>query len=365
MLSHAERPVNRNCKTPVATIVRMAQAVALGAMLLASVAAPSLAAQSASTQAPAAPPTANQANQAPATASAPSQATTPQWQIDAGGKMEFDIASVKQDTAPQTEQTVNSNIPLGPMDMFTPTGGLLSSTNFPLSQYMIFAYKFTPAQFQAVQSQLPKWANTDRYDIQARASIPNPTKDQFRLMMQALLADRFKLKIHYDTKQVPVMALVLDKPGKLGPHLQPHPGDLPCPTDVPPPNSGPGAPPTVAGGFPVSCGSLQGWLDAGRVHVGGRNMTLGVFATELTGLADNGIDRSVLDKTGLAGKYDFIFDFALQINGPLPPGFDFTPDESAPTFMEALKQQLGLKLESQTGPVPVVVVDHVEQPTEN
>jgi uncharacterized protein (TIGR03435 family) len=294
------------------------------------------------------------------------QAPTPQWQIDAGGKMEFDIASVKPDTAAQSATTTHSNIPLGPQDAFSPTGGLLSSTNWPLSQYMVFAYKLTAAQFRAVQAALPKWANSDRYDIQARAS-GNPTKDQFRLMMQALLADRFKLAIHYETKQLPVMALELDKPGKLGPKIQLHPSDVPCSTAPLPPGSAPGAIPTVAGGFPEPCGELIGWPSEnppGRILVGARNVPLTMFST----LIDNpatGIDRPVLDKTGLEGKYDFIFEFTPQFNGPLPPGANFTPDPTGPTFQEALKEQLGFRLVPQTGPVDVIVIDHVEEPSAN
>ena len=290
----------------------------------------------------------------------------PQWQVDAGSKMEFDVASVKQDTATPSRSTVNSNIPLGPQDMFSPTGGLLSATNWPLFQYMIFAYKLTPNQLQDVQSQLPKWASTQRFDIQARGS-GNPTKDQFRLMMQALLADRFKLKIHYETRQLPVMALVLDKPGKLGPQIQPHPADASCSTAPPPPGTGFQAPPTVAGGFPESCGALNGWPSQnppGRIRLGARNVTIEMLATSIDNPA-TGIGRPVLDKTGLDGRYDFIMEFTPQFNGPLPPGVNFTPDESGPTFMEALREQLGLKLESQTGPVDVIVIDHVEQPSEN
>src|ERR1700722_2231579 len=123
------------------------------------------------------------ATQSPATPTPAAQRTTPQWQIDAGGKMEFDVASVKLDTAAPSPQTVNSNVPLGPQDMYSPTGGLLSATNFPLFQYMIFAYKLTSTQFESVQSQLPKWATANHYDIQARGA-GNSTKDQFRLMMQ-------------------------------------------------------------------------------------------------------------------------------------------------------------------------------------
>jgi uncharacterized protein (TIGR03435 family) len=228
---------------------------------------------------------------------------------------------------------------------------------------MIFAFKLTPSQVQSVLSQLPKWATTDRYDIQARVA-GNPTKDQFRLMMQALLADRFKLAVHYEIKQQPIFALVLDKPGKLGAKLQRHPDDSPCST-VPTPGAGPGAPATVAGGFPESCGALNGWPVSGRIRLGARNVPMEMIATSLTNPQMLGVDRPVLDKTGLPGKYDFIMEFTPQINGPLPPGVNFQPDESGPTFLEALKEQLGLKLDSQTGPVPVIVIDHVEQPSEN
>jgi uncharacterized protein (TIGR03435 family) len=132
------------------------------------------------------------------------QQRVPQWQIDAGGKMTFDVASVKPNNSGSQP---TSNIPLDSMDLFTPTGGLFSATDFPLLEYAKIAYKLTPEQSQAFQSQLPKLANTFRYDIEAHASV-NPTKDQFRLMMQALLADRFKLAVHFETRQLPVFALV-------------------------------------------------------------------------------------------------------------------------------------------------------------
>ena len=72
----------------------------------------------------------------------------PQWEVSAGGKMAFDVVSVRQDTADPNSQTVISNIPLGPMDAFAPTGGLFNAANWPLSQYMIFAYKLTADQFK-------------------------------------------------------------------------------------------------------------------------------------------------------------------------------------------------------------------------
>jgi uncharacterized protein (TIGR03435 family) len=291
----------------------------------------------------------------------------PQWQIDAGGKMEFDVASVKQNTTAMSQETVHSNIPLGPMDLFTPTGGLLSATNMPLLQYLIFAYKLTPNQVDSVQSQLPKWATGTRYDIQARAA-GNPTKDQFRLMMQALLADRFKLAVHYESKQVPVLALVLDKPGKLGPQIQVHPADSPCSTAPPAPSAAPeDQVPMVAGGFPEACGAFMVWLSTtpGRLRGGARNVPISMMATTLSIPELTGADRPVTDKTGLTGNYDIVIEYTPQINGPLPPGVNFRPDESGPTFLEALKEQLGLRLDKQTAPVDSIVVDHIEQPSEN
>ncbi len=78
-----------------------------------------------------------------------------------------------------------------------------------------------------------------------------------------------------------------------------------------------------------------------------------------------GVDRPILDKTGLTGKYDLVIDFVPQLNGPQPLGGDPQPDASGPTFLEALKEQLGLKLEPQTGPVDILVVDHAEEPSPN
>ena len=67
----------------------------------------------------------------------------------------------------------------------------------------------------------------------------------------------------------------------------------------------------------------------------------------------------------LAGLLNFTIEFMPELNGPPPPGRDFQPDPTGPTFLEALKEQLGLKLDPQTGPVDIIVVDHVEQPSEN
>ena len=294
------------------------------------------------------------------------QPPVPKWQADAGGKMAFDVASVKQNAAAPSPSTVNSNIALGPGDYYTPTGGLFSVTNFPLTVYVSFAYKLTANQVRSLLTALPKWATTDRFDIQAKAQ-GNPTKDQMRLMMQSLLEDRFKLAVHFETRQLPVFDLVLDKPGKNGPQLQPHSTDSPCST-IPPAAPATGSPPpsaTVAGGFPITCGGIQEMQASvpGRIRYGARDVNMQLLSNTLTGIGN--LDRPALDHTGLTGTFDFVLEWTPQLNGPLPPGINFQPDESGPTFLQALKEQLGLKLETQTGPVDVVVIDHIEQPSEN
>ena len=116
-----------------------------------------------------------------------------------GTKMAFDVASVKLDKAANSP---HSNFPLGPGDSYSPNGGLFTATGSPLSVYIGFAYRLTPDQTQSLQSHLPKWANEDRFDIQARTTA-TATKDQMRMMMQSLLADRFKLAIRRDTRRFP------------------------------------------------------------------------------------------------------------------------------------------------------------------
>jgi uncharacterized protein (TIGR03435 family) len=333
----------------------VASAVVLGLTLSVGIAAPAIGAQSAPNQ--------TATTQASPTPSSAAPLPPPQWQIDAGGKMEFDVVSVKQDTAPMSPQTVSSNFPLGPGNMYTPNGGLFTATNYPLISYIAFAYKLGTFQLTALVPLLPKWAMSDRYDIQARAS-GNPGKDQMRLMMQALLADRFKLAIHTETRQLPVFALVLVKPGTTGPQLRPYPDGSPCDTSAPTgTNTIPQGPPAmVPGGFPVICGGYAGMQPSvpGRIHVGARNVTIQIIADQFPGLL-NSVDRPVIDKTGLVGTFDFSIEFTPEV----PAGANFHPNETGPTFLEALKEQLGLKMDSTTGPVNVIVVDHIEQPSEN
>jgi uncharacterized protein (TIGR03435 family) len=291
-------------------------------------------------------------------AQSPSQSPTPEWQIAAGGKMAFDVASVRQNTT----APISFNFPLGPGDVYLPNGGLLRATNLPLSDYIEFAYKITNNQEQYFLSQLPKWVTTVRFDIEARAE-GNPTKDQMRLMMQALLADHFRLAVHYETQQVPVFALILDKPGALGPQLQKHVDDSPCPTTPLVPSPAPTSQPQLIDSrFPVPCGGILGMPPSarGRVRSGARNVSMQLIASSLTGRL-TGVDRPVVDRTGLTGTFDFAIEFTPQV----PPYAKFQLDPTGPTFVQALEEQLGLRLESQMGPVDLLVVDYIEPPVAN
>jgi uncharacterized protein (TIGR03435 family) len=274
--------------------------------------------------------------------------TVPEWQKAAGGKVAFDVASVKPNTAglPPFGIAPRSNIPLDAGNAFPPSGGFFSATNWPLSRYIDFAYKLTDYQYRILLPQMPKWAISPVwFDIEARAG-GNPTKDQMRLMMQSLLADRFKLALHWETRQLPVFALVLSKPGKVGPQLQAHPTDEPCPAAV----------------APQTCEEYSVRLVSGQVHIRVLDETSEQIAARLTG-ATNYVDRPVLDLTELKGRFDFSLDFTPDANDRVPDNFQ--ADTAGPTFLEALREQAGLTLVPQTGRVGVLIIDHVERPSEN
>jgi uncharacterized protein (TIGR03435 family) len=181
-----------------------------------------------------------------------------------------------------------------------------------------------------------------------------PTKDQVRQMMQALLADRFKLVVHHETRQVPVFALVLVKQGSTGPNLLRHSDDDACLS------ASASSAVRADGGFPVVCGVIAHLAPSvpGRVSFGARDVMLDLLASSLptqTGMRT--LSRPVIDETGLRGTFDFKLEWALEV--------DSGTEVSGPSFQEALKQQLGLKLESQKGPIDLVVLDHLEHPSAN
>jgi uncharacterized protein (TIGR03435 family) len=274
-------------------------------------------------------------------------------------RMEFEVASVK---ANKSDAPATANNPLGPGNVYSPYGGFFQATNFPLYAYILFAYKTMGNQEQFLRTQMPAWVMNDRFDIQARAE-GNPDKDQMRLMMRSLLADRFKLGIHYETRQVPVFAVVLLKAGKTGPTLQPHPADYPC-SSVPQASQNTVGN-QVEGQYPVLCSGLFALPPGapGRQRFGARNVTLEFIANQLSAVGQ--LERPVIDRTGLAGNFDFALEWTPERLAAQPAVTDLQPDPTGPTFLEAIKDQLGLKLESQKGPAQLLILDHVEHPTEN
>jgi bla regulator protein BlaR1 len=291
----------------------------------------------------------------------------PAWQTAGGGKMAFDVASVKPT---QTRGRPTSNVPLIG-DAYAPTGGLFSATNTSLMNYLRFAFKDIKLAYQATPdlAAAPAWIRTGQYDIEARAQ-GHPTKDQLRLMMQSLLEERFRLAVHYEKRKLPLYALVLAKEGKTGAQLKPDDGTCSITTgDVQAINTAPQLPPAsspaVTSPIPqIPCGILMPVPASmpGRMRIAGRKVTL-AFLAEMASAPVTGVDRPVFDHTGLGGTYDISFEFSPRPNGPLPPGF--APDDAGPTFFEALQDQLGLRLVPQAGPVDVLVVDRIEQPSEN
>jgi uncharacterized protein (TIGR03435 family) len=294
-------------------------------------------------------------------------------------KLEFDVASVRQnksdDRPSSTFSLDNGNVysTVNKGDVFAPRGSYFAATNQPLWHYLAFAYNLSGTQelalrfsyFAGLSSKAPTWVtggfdvSADRFDITAR-SDGRPTKEQMRLMMQALLADRFKLLVHHETRQAPIFALVLTKPGQTGAELVPHPPSDTCVVEdddgtpnLPARRSAPGQLPGVCGviaHLPTNA--------VGHIRFGGRGVMLNLLASSLptmTGMAT--IPRPVIDETGLNGTFDFTLDWVPEFNAP--------SDASGPNFREGLKEQLGLKLEPRQGPVDILVIDRVEHPSAN
>ena len=280
----------------------------------------------------------------------------------AAGKLEFSVASVRQN---KSDGKPGSNIALGAGDVQGLSGGVLSAKNFTLLSYMTFAYKLTDYQQYALRAKAPMWVTSERFDIEARTEDQNATKDELRRMMQSLLAERFKLAVHYEPRTVSVYALELVKPGSTGPRLRAHPADAVCPNFSLLAKTAEGKPvaelPDAGdGGFPTFCGGILGVPASAqdRYSFGARNVTMGLIASSFSSWGDLG--RPVVDQTGLRGTYDFVLDFT-----PDPRPNYATVDSGGPTFQGALQHQMGLKLEAKKAPVQFLVLDHVDRLAEN
>ena len=263
------------------------------------------------------------------------------------GKVAFEVASIK---------------PSQPMSMgrmrigMNTDGGMLRYSNVSLKDCIRNAYRVKDFQVQG-----PDWLDSARFDIVAK--LPDgASKDQIPEMLQTLLAERFKLSLHRDTKEHAIYALVV---GKGGPKLKPaevQTGD----------DATPGGAPGGRGGLPR--GAMSMMIDPAGAHLKAPSATLSTLAEMISRFSE----RPVVDYTGIQGQYDFDLVFAPETmrNMPggkgmmMPPGGGEHPQTDAPaepaaTIYESV-QRYGLKLEPRKAPMEMLIVDHIEkEPTEN
>jgi uncharacterized protein (TIGR03435 family) len=203
----------------------------------------------------------------------------------------------------------------------------------------------------------PFWVRFDRFDIVVDATQDTPRQLESK-SLQAFLAERFKLVAHSGSREFPVSALVLARPGgSLGPQMTP--SQMDCTADAVRARAVTGtAPPAAQTGERPSCGTSS---SHGRLT--GRGITLEEFVRNLPmhmrfQSGTQFLGRQVMDRTGLSGRFDFTLEWT-------PDNASASSLESSPRFLAALEEQLGLTIESQLAPRPVLIVDSIEAPTEN
>jgi uncharacterized protein (TIGR03435 family) len=264
----------------------------------------------------------------------------------------FEVASVKPYKGPLT--MISSN---------TEPGGRFVAQQQSLKDLIALAYRVRDSQIIAG----PPWIGSDRFDVNARAARELPPFDPggpigpLELMLQSLLADRFKLVSHRETRELPIFALVMARSdGRPGEKLRLSSTDC---AKVFADRARAGQPgPLVAGDRPT-CGMV---VSPWSIRIGGGPLS------QLTMVLTNMTNRFVVDRTGLTGNYDVDLQWTPQgtrlgrppgDGAPGPPFPAPPPDANGATLETAIQEQLGLKLDPQRGPVPVLVIESVEQPT--
>jgi uncharacterized protein (TIGR03435 family) len=285
----------------------------------------------------------------------------------------FEVASVKPAEQPE-RSPVFCLVPCSPGERLTVTGTRVDIRWMSLRKLTFTAYRIKPYQLTG-----PEWMQSQRFDIVAK--IPNGVSpDQVPEMLQALLAERFKLTVHRETKDMPVLAIVV---GKNGPHLEPAApdADAVAAKAMAAPGgrglySGQGEAHIDDSGHATSTGAPWGPVTASPPRDGNPHFDL--MAVSMPGLAEllaPHEDRPVIDMTELKGRYRM--QVVMDLPPPPPPGADGggrkgggggggpIGDPLAEGFFSAL-DKAGLKLEKRNAPVAMVVVDHLEKtPTEN
>lgn len=257
----------------------------------------------------------------------------------------FEVATIKP-AAPDARGTY---IRPGP-------GGGVSLTNMGLREMIVFAWDIQPFQLSGG----PSWMDSAHFDIVAK---PEATTGRFdialiRPMLQRLLADRFELRVHKETKEMPIYALVMArKDGKPGPGLtESKEGDCvkPDPTRPPAPPPPGVAPPRYCGGLMMSVNRITGVANP---------------VSSLAPLLSRTLGRTVVDETGLKGNFDIELEWTPDETQTFQrPGGAANPapaDPTAPSLFTAVQERLGIKIESKKGPVEMIVVDQAEKPSEN
>jgi uncharacterized protein (TIGR03435 family) len=257
----------------------------------------------------------------------------------------------------------------GPFNLVFMPGGRFRATNVTVKMLIGAAYG-TPQPLPDFQiSGGPKWLDTDRFDIVAKAAgDPQPQNNappaiMFQ-MLQSLLEDRFHLKTHRETSDVPVFVLQFAHPdGKLGPKFRPT--DTDCAALMRAARESGGPPPPPAPGERPRCGAR---MFAGNLSAGA--MSLAQVVNGLSRTRD--LNRQVVDRTGLTGAYDIDLVWtpdaaSLPPAGDRPAGAPPLPpiDPNGPSIFTAIQEQWGLKLEPSRAPMNLLVIDAVDRPTDD
>ena len=243
-----------------------------------------------------------------------------QTQEAAPPELAFEVASVKPNTTLDQDVSLNRT-----------AGGGLDAVNVSARMLVTFAYRIRDQQLIGA----PSWLDTDRYDIHAKPPAGEAAADFFdttaadrlRIRTRALLSDRFKLVLRTESREMPVYVLVVAKSGPKSALKRWQEGDEPGPQNI------------------------------GRANsYTAKKVSMKAFAE---GYLSSRMGRVVLDQTGLSGDFNFKLEFVPD--QPTPGA----ADPKGPTFLDAIEEDLGLRMESRKAPVNVLVIDHVERPAAN